>query len=150
MVERDLPKVETRVRFPLPAQYKKNMPKRYGVAPYSERAMRKKRSTKKRPLIITGAYLEICQDCRSHAIIITASGKATKDFGSKKSGHELIGYLLEFRLITKEDEVFLRATLNESKLMEKDRHKECEFSSGDFMQEDPDATPETQHKEWIN
>lgn len=112
--------------------------------------MRKKKVARKPPLVVTAAYLEVCPFCQSHALIITALGKVTKDFGSKKSGREMIGYLLEFKLIAREEEIFLKSALNESPLMEEDGHEVCEFSQGDFMQEGPDITAESQHEEWIN
>ena len=117
--------------------------------------MQKKKVAKKKnkkPLVALAAYLEVCTVCHTHAVIVTASRKTTKNFYSKKSGRELIEQLLIFKHIDRKEWIYLQASLDASALIEENPLEEPILSFDDAMcfEEADDNSETPQHKEWIN
>jgi hypothetical protein len=107
----------------------------------------------KKRIIPIAAYMKICPHCKKEAVIVTASGKTTKSFDSKKSGKELIELLISTKHLLKEEAIFLLMSLNTSDLDEEvPWQEEVWLSEADAF---PDGKPsediggQSPHGKWI-
>ena len=70
------------------------------------------------PLVACAAFLLTCPRCGRHATIVTACGKRSTVFHSKKQGREFVDEMLARKELLPEEAQYLRSAINASNLEE--------------------------------
>lgn len=103
-------------------------------------------------LVSAPAHLEFCSCCGKSARITLVTGQSTREFYSKKLGHEVVTFLQKQKHIVVEEGNHLHASLDESALDETDVRLDFAFLPEEALTPDPedeDLDEEEKPQQWL-